>query len=498
MSICMLEKPDSFFCSTEHTITTEHRRGGGSLRHTTSKHTGRYAGTAKVEPEDMCIEPGMFFSTREPVPSYLPPQWSAHIHPEGQLYFHRNATLHIVTEAYIYHPDIMGKVSYWIKEIEDLLPQKQIVLSEGVELFLEIDGEDCAYYFVDHRSRTEFWLDAIDTDDLELLPAVSPSHLKLALHELYWIHVEYFPMHRAGLTASVLEELIGVFSHALADHMTSRNSTFPYAEPDCAKFLKLLRASRDQLNDGHTTCFVARLWHLVFKHRFSTHYGEQHARLSRDQVILVDASRESRRFGILASLLSFKTSDAYVSRLNDIYTDHLVYSHQWEPFMERCLKDWRSSSYLASSSLIIHLLLNFIPTQQLLTIFSASCFGASFISSMLLIHRHDSLENATATEALIYLNGVRSDNFKFQWVALAYSLPKALYFWGLAGVTLNCLFSVTVLTAGCFNWILYFLGLVCFCLLVLFAFQDATSRNKILRLPNFPRRRAVDDETLPV
>ena len=38
----------------------------------------------------------------------------------------------------------------------------------------------------------------------------------MALEELYWVHVEHFPMHRKGLPSSVLGELISVLSHASA------------------------------------------------------------------------------------------------------------------------------------------------------------------------------------------------------------------------------------------------------------------------------------------
>ena len=111
-------------------------------------------------------------------PTYLPPQWSAYTHPEGQLYFFRHAALRIVTEAYIYHPDIMAKVGDWSRVIEDLIAQKHIVLSDNVELFLQIEDNDCAYYFVDHATRIEFWLEELNTDDLNIPAVVSPSHLR--------------------------------------------------------------------------------------------------------------------------------------------------------------------------------------------------------------------------------------------------------------------------------------------------------------------------------
>jgi hypothetical protein len=126
----------------------------------------------------------------------------------------------------------MANVSIWITTIEELVAQRNIVLSDNVELFLQIDDDDCAYYFIDHVTRTEFWLDALNTDDLNIPPVVSPSHLRqdvscmlmlnansevgLALEELYWVHVEHFPMHLGPLSSNSHAELISVFSHSLA------------------------------------------------------------------------------------------------------------------------------------------------------------------------------------------------------------------------------------------------------------------------------------------
>lgn len=110
-------------------------------------------------------------------PSYLPPQWSAYSHPEARLYFCRQSAPRIITEAHLYNPDIMAKVTIFVKKIDKLLVRKGIALSSNVELFLQIDGAGCGYYFVDHATRTEFWLDPLDADDLNIPPVVSPSHL---------------------------------------------------------------------------------------------------------------------------------------------------------------------------------------------------------------------------------------------------------------------------------------------------------------------------------
>ncbi|KAG6854105.1 hypothetical protein C0991_010519 [Blastosporella zonata] len=226
--------------------------------------------------------------------------------------------------------------------------------------------------------------------------------------------------------------------------MTSRNSTFPYDARDSTKFLKLLRSFRDarwSRQMRHRSTMAAS------KHRFETHYGEQHARLSRDQAILVDTAKENRTVHILTSMLSFKTSDYYVSRLNNIYVDHLVYVHQWQPFMQKCIEDWRYLSYL-----------------------------------------------------LIYLQNVRSDSFKFQWVAFVYALPKTLFFWGILGSIINCFVATSVFIAGDTAWHSCFLALSSLSLLAVMAFQDITSDKKFLGLPNFKLGwgSTEDDETLPV
>jgi hypothetical protein len=110
-------------------------------------------------------------------PSYLPPYWSAHIHPEGQLYFCREGSLRVVTEAYLYRPETLDRVTRWIKKIEDMVADKDFPVSDQLELFIKIEDEDCAYYFVDHATHAESWMEEIDTDDLGLPPVVSVSQL---------------------------------------------------------------------------------------------------------------------------------------------------------------------------------------------------------------------------------------------------------------------------------------------------------------------------------
>ncbi|KAJ8082846.1 hypothetical protein PM082_008703 [Marasmius tenuissimus] len=134
----------------------------GTLRPTTSEWTGRY-------------------ERHHARPSYLPPCWSSYVHPEGQLYFARDSPLRIVTEADLYEPQTLAQVLYWSKHIEMLVEEKEMPLSEHIELFILIEDDGCSYYFVDHLIRTQFWLEEYETSDLGIPEVASASHLRESL-----------------------------------------------------------------------------------------------------------------------------------------------------------------------------------------------------------------------------------------------------------------------------------------------------------------------------
>ncbi|KAJ7037864.1 hypothetical protein C8F04DRAFT_1090440 [Mycena alexandri] len=415
----------------------------GILRPTTSNDTGRYDRTGFAVPLHMKISSGMFIGTRLPEPAYLPPNWSAHIHPEGQIYFSRRGSPGVVTEAYLYRPETLDKVTHWIKKIEDIAADKNFPVSEHLELFIKIEGEGCAYYFVDHNTRAQSWMEDIDTDALGLPPVVSVSQLNLCLEELYWGHVEFFPMHMS-LPGNALDSLLCVLTHAICDQMTSRVSTFPYSKQECEAFVSLLKNSRDHIGDGNIVSTVARIWSLICRNRYLTQYGQEHSRLSRDQAVLYDPTTKHGWVSTVASRLSFKTSDRYLAKLNDLFVDHMVYIEEWKTMVTGCLRDWRRASQIASFALIMQLFIFTLTPSIYLAVASASLFVASLLASMLLVHRFDPLQGICVTDAMDYLESIQSPTFKFQFVALVYSLPHALNLWGILVFFVNCIYMLAM------------------------------------------------------
>jgi len=448
----------------------------GSLYPTTAttSSSARYATTLKVKPAHAVIDAGM----SQDSPMYLSQHWSSHIHPEGALYFHRHSpVMQVVTSAYLYSSEIDSRIREWVIAIETMIFEKSIAVTKNVDLVLQLDGEDCYYYLANHDSQSLFWLDRYDTDDLGLLPVASPSHLKQALTEQYWSHVETYPMHFGGLTPGVVDDLISVFAHGFVDQLTSRYSTFPYSQKESKKILAALEISRDLIHDGRHTCYVGRLWQLVYHHRFWTHYGEPHARLSRDQAIFEEVDDEIQWTRPILSALTLKTFDTTVQRLDEIYIDRFIYVDQWRPFITSSLKSWQRTSYASAVILMLHAFFFVLASSVLFASISGALLGGSLLTSILLSLRHEDLEEATASEALTYLNAVCSKRCKLQLVALAYSLPKALYLWGTLLFIFHWVLIACQAVAQCtsFSYAAGFFGIF---MVLLMAFQRATSHSE--------------------
>ncbi|TFK34486.1 hypothetical protein BDQ12DRAFT_763242 [Crucibulum laeve] len=254
-------------------------------------------------------------STNTRSPAYLPPQWSKHIHPEGEIYFARASVPAVVTTADLYNPEVAINVTRWINHILELSTEKTFVVHKNVELFIKIDADqDCFYYCVDKTSHVVFWVEDCDTSQLNLGVVTSTSHLKTLLEAEYWDHVQTFPMHTSGLPLENIDELISILTHAAADHLTSSSGTPGFDAEKCMKFVKILKATRDNHRNGYTTCVAARLWNVIQHTRQWNYYEQKQARLATIQPILdfyaVDVPCWS---GLPTSAASSKTVEAYLS-----------------------------------------------------------------------------------------------------------------------------------------------------------------------------------------
>lgn len=135
--------------------------------------------------------------------------------------------------------------------------------------------------------------------------------------------------------------------------------------------------------------------------------------------------------------LTFKTSDIYLARLDDVFVDHIVYVDQWSRFMSDCLQEWRRSLFGVSIFSVqeepmltynrrfpdscaycwfcgwkfisrdhhFRLHLPFLvlnsPSPALLTA-SVAVFGSGLASSTLLGHKYEPMQGISATDAVSF------------------------------------------------------------------------------------------------
>ncbi|KAF8190439.1 hypothetical protein BJ912DRAFT_965107 [Pholiota molesta] len=460
----------------------------GSLRPILPQSTGRYDVQKRVQRSNAIVEIAMFASARDASPTYLPPDWSSAVHPEGKAYFHSSADLRCVTECNIHDPEVAAKIAAWTAHVEKCAADQEIVLTSSMELFLQTQDDDCNYYIADHTTQTIFWLSRDETDDLGLLPVVSPSHLQMQLQAQYWSHVENFCMHMGGLPQRCIDELILVFSHGLADNLTSSLSTFPYDAATTEKFLNLLISSRNQIHEGYTVAIVARLWGLIMYNRYETHFGQEQARLSRDSAILVDAVQEMQWTKTIGSILTFRTSETYLKRLDSLFVDQFVYGSDWASFMTYCMKNWQRSIVTSVVLLLCHIFCFFLPISPVLAYTSTSLATLSILTSALLIHRHDELVDATAVTAHEYLDSIISPLFKFQGGAFVFSLPQVFFVYAL--LTFVSQWIILLCQYVPFPQAAFFLSVIGS---VFFAVHVATSRTR-LRSPSLPMWRSKSEK----
>ncbi|KAG1902152.1 uncharacterized protein F5891DRAFT_1024977 [Suillus fuscotomentosus] len=444
----------------------------GTLRPTTSVATARYGKSPSIYSYHTVIPPGSLS-----VPSTLDTQtkWNSYPHPEGQLYFQaRLANYVVVTEANVYRQETESQVSGCLKFIDDIISQQQIIIPPSSELFIELDEFplSCAYYFVDHDTRRIFWIEQTSTELLDMGTIVSDSHRDIALERLYWVHVEFFPMHiYTQLSPQMVDDLIGVMSHGAADRMTSRSSTFPYTAERCSQLLQLLSLQRGRALDGHTLCFVARLWGAIENQRFLTYYGQEHAQLDRLQIMTPEEDMDHQWVKTIANLALWGIPDRFFFELHDLFANEQVFVDQWQIFMTTCVSEWHTAviwTFPITIATILSCLLSRASLSSALpAILSAS--GSLAVGSILLL-KHHGLEDATASFAARYLRAAKSRSIGMLPSAIVFSLPKGLYLWSIVFMVAHFLLLASHVVGG-----LAMFGGACFLILLVWAALYVTS-----------------------
>jgi len=406
-----------------------------SLKPTAPTISKRYSRSARVDIQHLTIPAALFTDAVDPEPQYLPPGWRSCIHPEGALYFHRTSQLNVVTGEDLSSAAASSHLYYWSDEIVNMFGEIGVPLSDSYELYLEFDEDElsCGYYVVDHSKRCIFWLEPVSTEDVGMNPAFSMEHIRYGLEEMYWSHVEFYPSHAGIPMNGVVDLLLNTLVHAQGDALTSNVSTFPYSAEESARFTKLIRPYQGKDMDAHIICVLARLNSFIASHKFLNHFGQAHCRLSRDQSIL---DSEPSRTHFLSSTLSrilFGVPASFVDRFERLYLDTMVYTKDFREFFANCQEDRRLFINLSFGAILMHfVLLATGAGLRFLSPLGLFCGLVSTVSGVVLYSQHQGIAQGSAGEGYSYLTDRRHSIYGFQYLALLFSLPKAMFFWSIA------------------------------------------------------------------
>lgn len=93
--------------------------------------------------------------------------WRTFIHPEGQPYYQKRVSdVLYTTEADVSDDEVHKKINDFVAEMRDRISRSSLQSVNGIEVVLEIEGDELAYYIVDHEKRHLLWFKKHDANYL--------------------------------------------------------------------------------------------------------------------------------------------------------------------------------------------------------------------------------------------------------------------------------------------------------------------------------------------
>ncbi|CAL1695755.1 unnamed protein product [Somion occarium] len=399
------------------------------LRQSTAVQNSRYDQDSVVYPSAIRVPSVLYALT--PILSQ-PMEWTAHVHPEGARYYVHNV-LGIVTNAPLHIPSLYDRLCIAIAEVGGIIAELQCSLPHDYEVHLQLDyaSNRCDYYAIDHDKQREFWFMDSNSDELKLPAVTSLTHLEHTLQEHYWTHVEFYP-HRP-VAKHLRQELLSVLRHAQADHLTSDSSTFPFDAKQCATFIKLINLSDEACENSYMTSVIARIWTTVCLHRFQNYYGEDYARLCRDQRCL-EASSIQPTFLMRACFIGlFNMPNSFKADLDGLFIDNLLHIIHWRTFSNMLRTSWKTSCIESVSLIIINGILLGLSRTYLSSytcLASLVLSAGSLYTSFNLLEQYSGAETYTASIVADHLDKLKQ-TVGFDALAALFALPKALVGWSI-------------------------------------------------------------------
>jgi len=311
-----------------------------------------------------------------------------------------------------------------------------------------------------------------------------------------------FPATASQYAATALNELSIILLNARADALTSEIPTFPYTADECGRFIDLLKCSKEHASNPYITTFVARLWVVVANHRFFTHFGEDHCRMSSMHSILESPRRKQSIILTAISKLLFDLPIEHREQLEKLWVDQLVYSAAWRKHVSDRVGDLLQKMTWIFALTIANILILPISYCPALNKSSIVLCLLGLCITFVLYQEQRRFVDTSGTVGAAYLD-TRDTTYGFEPTAIVHSMPQASFvlafflfasqgFWMAFGdlpqrVLLPTIISVAVV-----------LGLVCIAVWIALNPREKTYEGSETRFPApVPLEFSIDSKDLP-
>ncbi|KAJ7643930.1 hypothetical protein FB45DRAFT_1020741 [Roridomyces roridus] len=413
-----------------------------------------------------------------------PTGWIAPLHSEGARYFY-NPGRRIFTDANLCKPQNLANLNRVVelltKQIQatadELNPHFAALLGHiqdpDVLVDLVIDLEPPTesqphpssgwYYFVDHSTRTPFWLQSLAAQQLdiwsEIQGYIEDEQLGHAMEHQYWKHCALFPS-ALSLTRPLVVELRDHIVFSIGDLSTSLTSTMSRTTDELKIWLTVVNqlehalTSSPSLSLGSVVAF-ARYMEQFAEIRFSNFHGLPCARLDQEQSVYKDPNENKSSYLVtFVSPFFFFAPSVYLDLLRMAYLDGRVLMRVWQPLIQRLNSEWQEFIIIATVVLNVNVsFLSINSVDQLGTVHTAaqimsylsivSSIGSILLALLLIRHWASPKFKESAVDLAAALHRRNTQSSGLTYLALIFSLPYTLLIWS------TVLFFASFLLTAC-------------------------------------------------
>ncbi|KAF8190440.1 hypothetical protein BJ912DRAFT_965115 [Pholiota molesta] len=367
--------------------------------------------------------------------------WVEHVHPEGGRYFFLKEK-RVYTDANVYDVKILDQAMDDISIITDFFSKNAIPLPEGADLVIDIqDDTQTNYYFANHETRSIFFLDTYETNDISI---DSPGRLRHHIELQYWYHLMQYP-NSLALSPALVGELKDIVLHFVGDSITSSTSTAPYDLEVLYKILDITTnlETRGNSNAVGSMSFVSRFMYIFASSRYWNYAGEAHARLDRAQSVYGKPTNQRNWFMKSISVLLFSAPKVHLKKLQQLWVDQIVYAPCWDQMFKQLNSEWQAQILLAAILLNANVGLLIIHGEdihrgftrspaQISSYISMAANVGSIVMGLLLVKQTSNKRPIYDAEFVqTYLSKRLHPRMGLETLAILYSLPYAFLIWGI-------------------------------------------------------------------